>query len=233
MKGALLIGFALLIDGAQAFTAFTFFVMGAFPGTAGGGIAGCLLGSTFFGGKIGCFLVGTITSVAGSLVNPVLAPIALPFAIALGFGISFCIDVTLGAILLASLWSFGMYYPKYAGAGLLLEMLPGLSNLPGWTCMTTLAVIRKKAEEKKLEGTAGEAFSKRMTSGLTGAGATTIFGLNQATQKLARERGVYTQEEQNTADSKTKSTVSTELRNIDGIRAPRTQSSSNLTPYAA
>ncbi|MCX6819921.1 MAG: hypothetical protein NT019_01370 [Candidatus Adlerbacteria bacterium] len=220
MKGAALIAFALLIDGAQAFMAFAFFLFGAFPGTFAGGAAGCALGAAI-ADRVGCFIGGA----AGALVATpadALAVYTIPIGVGLGIAVNLCIDVTLGLLLVALLRLCGMFYGRYAGFGAIMELVPGLNNAPGWTLMTVMSVVRKKAEQRKLEGGAQGAFTKILAPGTVfGATALGIVGINQATAQMARDKGASTQVQQNAASDRQGSAVSAELKNIDGIRHPR------------
>ena len=222
VRNALLILFAICIDLLQALIALSFFVMGAFPGTVGGGTAGCLLGSQVAGG-IGCAFLGTVAGAVGS-IGDAAAGTTLPIAVGLGFAVNVCMDAFLGTILIGLLWVLGMYYPRYGITGLIAELIPGINDLPGWTIMTVLCVIRKTAEEKRLVS-AGGMFQTLMTTGITGIGASAVFAINSASGRLVREQStIRTQEDQDSDRERIKHAVSTELKNIDGIRA-RTESS--------
>jgi hypothetical protein len=157
----------------------------------------------------------------------------MPIAVGLGFAVSVCIDAFLGTILIAILWTLGMYYSRYGITGLIVELIPGINDLPGWTTMTVLCVIRKAAEEKEVTGSAGGMFQTLMTTGLTGLGATTAFALNSTSGRLVREHStVRTQIEQDSDRERIKGAVHTELKDIDGIRS-RTGLSVERTPASA
>jgi hypothetical protein len=226
VRNTLLILFAIVIDGAQAVISMGLLALGAAPGTVAGGATGCLVGHTI-AGKIGCYVAGGAAGVAGSLANPILAAYTIPLAIAAGFAVNFCLNITLGTILTAWLITQKMYYPRYGVTGYIVELVPGINDLPIWTMTTVLAVMRKNAEEGKLAGTAGAMFSKFMTSGVIGTAATGISVLNQTSQKITRDAGVFTQEEQDSVQEQKKQQVSSELKNIDGIRASRTPAGDN------
>ncbi|OGC88734.1 hypothetical protein A2419_03155 [Candidatus Adlerbacteria bacterium RIFOXYC1_FULL_48_26] len=216
-RNSLLILFAILLDILQAGISAGLFMMGAFPGTVGGAAGGCFIGAKV-AGSVGCAIGGTVAGFAGSVVN-VASAATLPFAVGLGFAVNFCISATLGVILVAWLWSLGMYKFGPGITGFIVELTPGLAVVPGWTMMTILCVVRKTAEEKKLVGSTGSLFTTFATTGIAGAGAFAAFAINQGTARRAREAGVFTQEEQDQNLAEKKQFVSTELKNIDGIRA--------------
>ncbi|MBY0294098.1 hypothetical protein K2Q08_02080 [Patescibacteria group bacterium] len=225
VRNTLLILFAIVIDLLQAGISAGLFVMGAFPGTVGGAAGGCLIGHRI-AGEIGCWIGSVAAGVAGSAVNA--ASIAtLPFAVGLGFAVNFCIDVTLGLVLVGFLIWLGMYYKGIGIGGFIVELVPGLGNIPGWTFMTILCVMRKTAEEKQLAGASGgSSFTNFITAGVAGMGAFAANTANSEPRRVVRQQGVYTQEEQDGNLAEKKQFVSTELKNIDGIRAKN-------QPYAA
>lgn len=214
VRNTLLILFAILIDLLQAGVSAGLFFMGAFPGTVGGATGGCILGAKF-AGALGCSIGGAVAGVAGTALNGAAAA-TLPFAIGLGFAVNFCVSITFGAVLMLWLWSMDMSYKDIGLGGFLVEMIPGLDNIPGWTTMVILCIVRKTAEEKLLSVPAESAFKTLFVT--AGAGAMGAFKINQGTQALARARGVYTQEQQDARQEEKKQFVSAELRNINGIR---------------
>ena len=228
VRNTLLISFAILIDLLQAGISAGLFAVGAFPGTVAGGAAGCALG-TYYAGSVGCVVVGSIAGFVGTAGN-VVAAATLPIAIALGFAVNFCLDVTLGTILVMWLMWEGMYYPRYGIGGFIAELMPGLSDLPAWTVMTILSVVRKSAEEGKLRGTPAASLTKMMSSGLAGAGVSLVTSIKQGNMETARNVGSYTEEQQTQeGEHQQERMVNSELKNIDGIRAPRTQPSNDNT----
>jgi hypothetical protein len=224
VRNTLLILFAAFIDLLQAGTSAALFVIGAFPVTTVGGTAGCLIGK-YVGGSLGCAILGTVAGVVGAPANAPVAVTTLPLAIGLGVAVNFCLDITLGLVLTLFLLWFGMYKKGYGVGGFLVELIPGIDNIPGWTIMTALCVVSKTAEEKKLKAPGETMFKSLMVT--AGAGALAAFKINQVTQRVARERGISTQEEQGQRLEEKKQFVSTELKNIDGIRAK------NNATYAA
>jgi hypothetical protein len=222
VRNTLLILFAVMIDLLQAGISAGLFVVGAFPGTTAGGTIGCVIGAKI-ADSVGCAVGSAAGGFAGSILN-VAAPVTLPFAIGLGFAVNFCIAVTLGTVLVAWLWSLGMYKMGPGIAGFIVELIPGLDNIPGWTAMTIISVMRKTAEEKGLSTPTESAFKTMFTT--AGAGAMAAFKINQQTQTVARERGVFSQEQQDARQEEKTQRVSVELKNIDGIRTKN-------QPYAA
>ncbi|MBY0472958.1 hypothetical protein K2Q00_01560 [Patescibacteria group bacterium] len=219
VRNTLLILFAILLDLLQAGISAGLFFMGAFPGTVGGATGGCILGAKV-AGQIGCAIGGAVAGVAGTALNAAAAA-TLPFAIGLGFAVNFCLDVTLGLVLTAFLIWLGMYYKGIGITGFIVELVPGLAIVPGWTAMTIACVVRKTAEEKLLASSSGGLFTTFITAGVAGAGTFATFAINQGTARRARGIDMFAQEEQVSRDSEKKQFVSTELKNIDGIR-PKT-----------
>lgn len=216
VRNTLLILFAVLLDILQAGISAGLFFMGAFPGTIGGATGGCLIGAKI-AGPVGCTIGGAVAGVAGTAVNAAAAA-TLPFAVGLGFAVNFCISATFGVVLIGFLLLFGMYYKGAGIAGFIIELIPGLAIVPGWTGMTVMCVMRKSAEEKALAGSAaGGLFTTFATAGMAGAGAFATFAINQGTARRARGTEAPAQEDQSQPEQK-KQFVSTELKNIDGIR---------------
>lgn len=230
-RNILLISFAALIDLLQAGISAALFMIGAFPGTVGGSAAGCLIGAQI-AGEIGCGFLGLVAGVAGSTVNGA-AVATLPIAIGIGFAINFCLDITLGVVLIGFLMWLGMYHKGYGIGGFIVELIPGLDNIPGWTFMTIMCVVDKTAREKNLIASKGSMFTKLATTGITGVATSAVFAIHQGNQRRAREAGVFTQEEQDQRLGEKKQFVSAELRNIDGIRAANPNTSNLQRPESA
>jgi hypothetical protein len=223
VRNTLMICFALLIDLLQAGISAGLFAIGSFSGTVAGGAAGCLVG-TAVADRVGCW-VGTFAGgVAGTAANPWLAVATVPLAIGLGFAINFCIDITFGTVLVMWMITQKMYYPRYGVAGYIAELIPGINDLPAWTLTTVLAVIRKSAEEGKLKGSASGTFTSMMSGGIAGAGGALVTRIKQSSMDVARDAGIFTAQQQTQENARQhERIVGSELKNIDGIRAPRNQ----------
>lgn len=144
MKNAAFIMLALFIDGVQAAISTSLAVITAFPGTIGGGAAGCLAGN-YIAGSVGCFVLGLAGGLFGTLLDAA-AVVTEPVGIVLGFAVTICFSCTFGVALVFLLGMNGMFYPKYVFSGGITEVLPGFSIIPGWTAMTILCVLKKSKE---------------------------------------------------------------------------------------
>ena len=234
LRNTLLIGFAILIDGAQVLISAAFMAVGAVPGTTAGAVAGAAAGGSV-AGSAGAAAGAAIGGFFGSFLN-VGAAVTLPMGIAMGFAVNMCIDVTLGTLLTMFLITQGMYYPRYGIGGWIAELVPGLNDLPAWTISTVLAVIRKSAEEGQLQGTPAGVFAQMTGAGtLAGAGIAALTNVKQNMMQTAQQTGSFTKEQQTQENAAQHTRIMTsELKNIDGIRASKPQTTpSNDTEVPA
>lgn len=147
---------ALIIDLAQAGISAGLSVIAAFPGTIGGGAAGCAAGSYFLG-QVGCWAAGGVLAVFGSVLNPLLATVTIPIGFAFGFAINMCLSLVGGAFLLtlmALLRDHISWNRLFWGGG---ELIPGLNNIPFWTFFVIASMwddAKNKNEEKGILGLA-------------------------------------------------------------------------------
>ncbi len=217
MRNAALILFALFIDGLQAGISFGLVVIGTFSGTAAGAGVGALVCE-----KLGSFSFALCTvagGAAGTFANGFTAPIAVPVGILLGFVVNFCISATFGTILVMFLASGGMFYPKYLFGGGLLEIIPGFNDLPGWTTLTVLSVLRKKASLGGLVGGAAKNLATTFAPNtLVGAGFRLIKDMQHKTSSLVAQNNGVDSEQQQASRFESRQTLKTNLKNIDGIR---------------
>ena len=237
MRAAIVIAFAIAIDFFQAVISAGLFIIAAFPGTTAGTAAGCYIGQ-HIAGSWGCWAVGALLGAIGTWGN-VVAPATIPIGVMLGFAVNICISATFGLGLIILLWQFDMLYLPYVFSGGIMEFIPGIDDLPGWTTMTILCVVKKMAEDKAMAGNAAGTFASFALGGFTGgamAGITSIKQANMATAArsswgpVTAEKQVETKETQNR-------TIAAELKNIDGIRrSPTSQQApvnDNVAPQAA
>lgn len=100
------------------------------------------------------FITGLADGIAGGLS-------AIPgIGMLLGMAIAFCINVTLGAGLLALLALNDMYHPRLSPFGIVGGLLPGLDFLPFWVGLVAAGIIyRMNAEGKPLAQMAKTALS--------------------------------------------------------------------------
>lgn len=228
VRNALLILFALIIDILQATLSAGLFMIGAFPGTAAGAAGGCIIG-TYVNSTVGCAFVGVVAGAAGSILNTFSVG-TLPYAVGLGFIVNFCLDISLGTLLVMFLMSQKMYYPRYGIGGFVAELIPGLNDLPAWTAMVILSIIRKQAEQKKLKGNAGSTFAAMMGGGVVGFVAPLISNIKQDNMQTVREVGTYTEQQQREENSlQHERIIGSELKTIDGIR-PRQATPGSSVP---
>lgn len=216
MRGYLLLGFALFIDGLQFAVDAGTFVIGNLAGTIAGGAAGCAAGQ-YVAGSVGCTLGGIVGSFFGSFANAPLASIGIPLGIMLGMVLSFCISAIFGSMLLLLLAQSGMFYTRYIIGGGLVETVPGINSLPSWTLMTWLCITAKKAEKGSL--VASLAVAGTSTTGLEKGLLTTAARpqTNSATQRSAGTTPAF----QNTAND-----------NEEGGLSPKTTRSPQIKPLS-
>lgn len=223
MRGMAFILIALFIDGLQACVSLGLFFIAANAGTVAGGTGGCIAGHLAFG-EIGCWVGGIALGAFGTFGNAAAAPFLIPVGIALGFAVNFCLSATLGAGLVFLLWLNGMFYPQYVFGGGLAELLPGLDNLPAWTLMVALSLMRKNAEEGK-SGLASTAIRSVLSpQSALGAAAGAITAANQT----ARVRTQAPEPGAATVSQEREPRRLPELKSVDGVRRP----SNSATPYA-
>lgn len=89
-------------------------------------------------------LAGLVSGIGGALT----AGIAIPLGIVLGFVVNATISLSFGGAFLLALGVEGMFYPGYVFRTFFGEATPGINNLPLWTTLAVLSVIRKSGEEK-------------------------------------------------------------------------------------
>jgi hypothetical protein len=224
VRNTLLLLFALIIDGLQALFSAALFALGAFPGTIAGGATGTAVGASV-AGKVGAAVGGVVGGILGTPLDA-FAPATLPIAVSMGVVVNFCIDITLGTILTMWLLSENMYYPRYGISAYIAELIPGLNNLPCWFGMVSLSIIRKSAEDGKLRDTASGAFATLTSSGIIGTGAALVTRIKQNNIGTAERVGTYTAQQQiQGSERQHERIIGSELKNIDGIRAPKNQTS--------
>lgn len=224
MRGFLLLGFALCIDGLQWAVDAGAFVIGNFAGTIAGTAAGCA-GGQAVAGQVGCAVGGAVGGFAGSWLNVPAAVVGVPLGIILGMVMSFCISALFGGMLVMLLAQSGMFYSRYIIGGTLAEVVPGINTLPSWTLMTWLCISAKKAEEGSLAASLVVAASSPTSALRTAAGATlSQEGAGVAAQARAGEVG--------SSQQKTPSSAARPMPlALDGIR-PHTKTNAPL-PNAA
>jgi hypothetical protein len=144
-------------------------------------------------------------------------PIAMPIAVGLGFITDITTSITFGAGLLLLLSYNGMLYMNYTFGGGIVELIPGLDVIPGWTLMTILCIIKKNAEEGK-GGIAGKALATVVSGGGAAAVMATVSGGNStAASQETSSSGAHS----SATESSSPSRAPTDLKNIDGIRASK------------
>ncbi len=153
--------------------------------------------------------------------------LGVPFGLAIGFIINFALSATFGSGLLLLLGMSGNFSAKIAIPGVISEMLPGFSNLPGWTTMVLSCILRKKvaALVGAVGGAAGgfaEAVSTAQPAGAARQGMTT---------SPARTAGTPGRE-QLAPQEVGRESAAQRSRPMADIRAPR-QPASIVRPLAA
>ena len=231
-KGAIII-FAVLIDALQALLSAGIMAIGANAGTVGGVAAGCAAATSIVSSNFSCAAGGLVGGAIGWFANLGIAPITIPLAIGMGFVVNICLTMTLGTFLWAWLWQSGMFYPKHFFSGGLIELVPGVDNVPGFTYAVIRCVIQKSAEEGTLHAGASVAFTAA-TSGGVGHAMTQIRGVKTYNQSIAKNAGTAGQNTQNTPQKGQQNRVSLEFKNIASLRAKqqKPQEEASQPPYA-
>lgn len=196
IRGTLLILLGLFIDLLQAGMSLMLALLTAVPGTVLGGAAGAgigasacsWIGSTASGicATIGGFALGFF----GSWLNPILAGVTEPVGIALGFAIDICMSLTFGALLITFLIFNRMFYPKYL-FGALGEVIPGINNIPFWTALVVLSLLKKKSEETgALAAASGLAMAAMSPTSALGTATGGVMKMKETTMDIAeRNKG--------------------------------------------
>ncbi len=159
-------------------------------------------------------------AVSGSTLG-IAGPIAMPAAVAIGFTTDVVTSFTFGSGLLLVLSYYGMFYAPYTLGGSIVEIIPGLDVVPGWTIMTILCIVKKSREEGgTLGNVAGTLLTvvapeARVATGATQA-ATTV---TAPAQQTAQTPQAYEQESREA--SRAQNRVVSDLKNIDEIKPNR------------
>ncbi|MBC7836983.1 hypothetical protein H7X87_04405 [Acetobacteraceae bacterium] len=187
IKATALVIFAIMIDAMQALISAGIAIVASFPGTAGGGIFGCFAGKEI-AGEVGCAVVGILGAVVATPLDAA-APYTIPLGIALGFAINICLSATFGSILLLFMTLAG-YKPsvKYLWGGI-GEMLPGVNNIPFWTALVILTVIKKSAKKgmSSFMSTALSMTSLMSPTGAFGKATGAVMQVKEGTVDIARQ----------------------------------------------
>lgn len=222
MKAAVLICFALAIDGLQALISLGFFMIASAGGTLAGGAVGCAIGD-YVAGQLGCWVGGGILGIFGTFANTVLAPVLVPIGVVLGIAVNICLSIVLGGMLVALLWYFKFLHVGYL-PGFLAELTPGVANIPFWTGLVVASILRTKASQAVNQVAAGVGLGA-LSGGAAGVLRSVLDIRNINTQFFAQSNPGLRNQAQTAADATPKDThqrtASTLIQNIDGIRAPK------------
>ncbi len=81
------------------------------------------------------------------IVGWVVGAVTGPVGIFMGFVINASLSFSLGAALILLLILNGSFYPVYIATAFFGEAVPGINNLPLWTTIAILSVLKKKSTE--------------------------------------------------------------------------------------
>ncbi len=222
MKAAVLICFALAIDGLQALVSLGFFMIASAGGTIAGGAVGCAIGD-YVAGQLGCWVGGGILGIFGTFANTAIAPLLVPIGVVLGIAVNVCMSIVLGGPLLFLLWHFKFFHAGYL-PGFLAEITPGVANIPFWTGLVVASILRTKTS-KVVNTVAASTGLAALSGGAAGALRSVLNIRNINTQIFAQSNPELLTQAQNAADAVPKDThqrtASALIQNIDGIRAPK------------
>lgn len=165
-------------------------------------------------------LLGLGAGASGATLG-VAAPIAMPVGVGLGFVIDVCMSLTFGVGLLALLAYNHMFYFNYVASGGISEILPGVNNIPAWTLMTVLCIVRKESEEGNLGGIG--AMAAKFAGSVTGIGAAASIGNASNAVRATPQQSQAPQIAAASQEQKQGERVAPQLKNIDGVRAPERQ----------
>lgn len=84
-------------------------------------------------------LIPVVGWVAGAVTGPV--------GIFMGFVINASLSFSLGAALILLLILNGSFYPIYIATAFFGEAVPGINNLPLWTTIALMSILKKKSAE--------------------------------------------------------------------------------------
>lgn len=231
MKYTVLIFLALCIDGLQMLLSWGFLAIGGALEAItpyGGGAAGAFTGAgvcySSADGVITGIIEGAKCAGVGGFSGAVASAIGIPLGTAMGFVSDFCISATLGVGLILLLIFNGMYYSKPIGMNGLLELVPGFNMLPGWTTMVVLCILRKKAEEGALDGSAAGSFAQTLAKKtFVGQAFSAVKTIQQKRTATAVETGAVTDQKVKGDRVGARQELKTHLRGIDGITPKQPQ----------
>jgi hypothetical protein len=171
-RGMFLLAFALFIDGLQAALAWSAFALGSglqaitpWGGAAGGAAAGAVLCWDSANGVLTAVVDATKCALGGGALGALASGFGAPLGIGLGFALEICVSFTFGFGLIILLYYYDLYdNTRMLGAGL-VEIVPGVNNLPAWTLMVVLCLFKKYSEEK-LKGVTGASVDTKKVIGV-------------------------------------------------------------------
>lgn len=169
------------------------------------------------------FLTAGFLGLGGSASGATLgiaAPVAMPLGIAMGFTTAVVTSFTFGSGLLLLLAYNGMFYIPYGIGGSVAELIPGLDVIPGWTIMTILCIVKKSREEGGVLGSVAGAALK-VVAPEAAVAMNAASAVASAPQRTAQAPQTQAPAPEPNEAPETSSRVSSNLKNIDGIRQNR------------
>lgn len=201
---------------------------GAAAGAAGGAYA-CWNSTA---GTASALLAAGKCALLGAAGGALASTFGIPIGTALGFVLEMVVSLTIGSALILLLLFNGMYYSNRTTIGILVELMPGLDIIPGWTFMTIMCVIKKRKDEGMLKISASNAMVKMLLPGT--ALGTAVKGISFVKQQQANRRianGLDTEENFKKANETKKQHINTQLKSIDGIKPAAINVPRNNQPY--
>ncbi len=238
-RDILLISIAAFIDALQAVLSWMAFTLGItlqsitpFGGAAAGAVAGgyaCWNGAA---GTLSALVAASKCALAGGAAGALASAFGIPIGVALGFVLEIIVSLTIGSGLILLLIFNGMYYSTRTPVGLIFEIMPGLDILPGWTVMTILCVLKKRAEEGKLLEKAATAFATmQLPDTALGAAVGRVKSIQRTNTNRMLQNGVATEGSYTQARVNSRQRINTELKSIDGITPSRVTPAEQNQPY--
>lgn len=123
------------------------------------------------------FIDGLQATVSAGLVGvgaiaaavPVIGWGAGPIGIGVGMAINSAIGLTAGAGLLLLLLLNGSFYPFLIASAFIGEVVPGINNLPFWTVITIMCLLKSRSTEGGAIGAIAGVAVAAASGGVTGA----------------------------------------------------------------
>lgn len=244
-KYGLLLAIAVLIDALQAILGWTAFAIGMgleFITPAGGGAAGAAAGAyacfDSTKGIITAVAAATKCAVGGAVAGALISTFGIPLGTVLGFVLEMVVSLTLGSALIVLMWFLGVYSRTSTTIGWIVEMIPGLDIIPGWTFMVIMCILKKEAKDGVLNLKGKNSAAKLANMVMPGTALGTAVGgityMQRQKNEMMLSNGMATEGTYKQMRAVKRQNIKTELQNIDGIKpAPKAPDTKPYVPKAA